>query len=454
MKRNKVSAVIGVLLVFVIGAAFLVFCKVSNANAPELTASNYDDDFYDYFDYDDYDDYDEEEMDPVASLEERGYVVSGQIPECVRKLIDTGLFAVTEEKIKQSEFDYFGGNDEAAIAEYMEEEYYDEDEDEDEEEELTPEEIAELIEEEKEELKDELKEGYKSALKRAEKYGEAKYLHKNNDLFVTTDFEHDYYDDEENRDLYCLLKWDLKAGECQDAEKIALIESCGFEGFSELISEVERRAKDAMAAGKKHAESYGGEDDEYDYDDYDDEYDDEDEDEKVDIGDAGYYWNEYFYLRCQGITFVLYDFSRTGYVALGLSKNNSTYYIPEKYKNIIDGMKADGSYFLHASYVAGGRDVLVFSRDNTVGLSIEDEINPYMYEGTRDEERRKYEDKRIVFIFENGKIVDYYMASQSGSMKLDDVDKKVLDAYVSGLGKTLSGIPETADEGTYLYRAN
>lgn len=50
MRKDKISAVIGVLLVFVIGALFLVFCKISDANAPRQSMSDFEDDF----------DYDEE----------------------------------------------------------------------------------------------------------------------------------------------------------------------------------------------------------------------------------------------------------------------------------------------------------------------------------------------------------------------------------------------------------
>ena len=66
MKKDRISAVIGVLLVFVIGALFLVFCKISDANAPRQSMSDYEDDYDD--DYDE----DEEYSGVVPKLEQRG----------------------------------------------------------------------------------------------------------------------------------------------------------------------------------------------------------------------------------------------------------------------------------------------------------------------------------------------------------------------------------------------
>lgn len=62
--------------------------------------------------------------------------------------------------------------------------------------------------------------------------------------------------------------------------------------------------------------------------------------------------------------------------------------------------------------------------------------------------------KRIVFIFDHGTLVDYYVTSDVPRLNLDEVDKKVLDTYASGLGKTLSGAAESASNtGNYLFRA-
>lgn len=446
MMKNKVSAVIGVLLVFVIGAAFLVFCRISEANAPQRAASDYYDDDY----YDDYDeDYEDEEVTDqlVPVLEKRGYTASGKLPECAKKLVDTGFFEVTEEKIRQEELDEFDGYEGDELLEYYEEMYADEDEYEDEEDVFTTEELLEMIEEDKKDLRKSLKEGYQDALKDVVKWGEAKYLQKYNDLFVTKDED---YDEDEYTGLYCLLKWDAQTGECVDAERIATIEGCGFQGFSGLIAEVGQQVKAEMAESAKYEEYYKKE--------YGEE-EDEDEEDGDDV--SGYFSENSFLLYSQGVTFLLYNFSDTGYATLELMKNNSMFYTPAKYQNIIDGIAADGNYFLISSYVAGGKDILVFRRDNTVflrGDEYEDEDDYYDYsylqEGINaDPERRKYNNKRLVLIFEDGKMVDYYMTSPSANMQLDDADKQVLDAYVSGLGKTLSGVPETLGGQKYLYRA-
>lgn len=404
MRKDKISAVIGVLLVFVIAAAFLAFCKSTASNAPLREGSDYDD--YD----DDYDDY-EDEPDFVAALGQRGYVADRPLPEQIQKLIDTNLFGVTEEKIKLAEEELFDGYE---SEEDYAEDYFDEDE------EYDPEELAELIEEDKEYSKEELEEEYEDTLKYIKKFDAPEYLNKNHNLFVTSTAGDE---EEETEDLYCALKWDNKTGECLDKEKIAAIENCGFPGFSNLISEVESREKARRNSFEETSEYFGGDEDE----------------------DAYYEYGGGYTLFCRGIEFYISPSDGAEYRYLSVQLNRSSCFIPQRYKNVIDGVMADGSYYLYSSYAAGGKDVLVFHRDQTVSY------NEYM---ESPDTKNEWVDKRIVFIFENGNLVDYYVVSQIPRLVLDDVDKKVLDTYVSGLGKTLSGVPEGTGRITgYLFRA-
>ncbi len=399
MRKDKISAVIGVLLVFVIGALFLVFCKISDANAPRQSMSDFEDDF----DYDE----DEEYSGVVPKLDQRGYAADRKLPEQLQKLIDTNLFSVTEEKIKKEEEEMFEGYE---SEEDYAEDYFDEDE------EYDPEELAELIREDKEDLRDELQEEYKDTLKYVKKFGAPEYLKKNNSMFVTVS------DDDEVEDLYCLLKWDEKTGQFLDKDKIAMIENCGFSGFSDMLSEVERGSQNRRKAIEETINLYG---EEY----MDDYYDDDD------FGCTMY---------CQGVEFLLYN-DDPEYYTLCVYLNYSSCYTPQQYRGVIDGVTSDGSYLLYSSYVVGGKDVLVFSRNNSIDFGSDQEAA---------EMNNKWASKRIVLIFNNGKLEDYYLTSNLPRLDLDDADRKILDTYVSGLGKTLSGVPETVEgKNKYMFRA-
>ena len=397
MRKDNISAVIGILLIFVIGALFLVFCKTTAANAPVQMDS----------DYEDYDDMDDEDEEPsvVATLDQRGYAAYQPLPERIQKLIDSNLFGVTEEKIKLAEEELFEGYE---TEEDYAEDYFDEDE------EYDPEELAELIKEEKKYSKEELEEEYEDTLKFLKKFDAPEFLNRNTNLFVTADS-----DEDEVEALYCPLKWDNKTGECLDKQKLAVIENCGFSGFSDMVAEVERQQKDSADAFQTMEDYFDG---------YEDDY----------YGDGEYR------LYCQGVEFSISS-SYGEYRYLYVNLNRSSCFIPQQYRNVIDGVKADGGYDLFSSYVAGGKDVLVFRRNQTIST------NGYLESLSK---KNEFVEKRIVFICDHGTLVDYYVTSDVPRLNLDEVDKKVLDTYASGLGKTLSGAAESASNtGNYLFRA-
>ena len=187
-----------------------------------------------------------------------------------------------------------------------------------------------------------------------------------------------------------------------------------------MVAEVERQEKDSAGVLQKMADYFDGYEDGY--------YED---------GDG-------YKLYCQGVEFLITS-SYGEYRYLSVNLNRSSCFIPQQYRNVVDGVRADGGYDLLSSYVAGGRDVLVFRRNQTVS------INGFLEPAAV---KAEFVEKRIVFIFEHGTLVDYYVTSDVPRLNLDEVDKKVLDTYASGLGKTLSGVPETArNTGNYLFRA-
>lgn len=401
MRKDRISAVIGILLVFVIGALFLVFCKATAANTPLQVDSEYDD-------YDEYDDIDDEDEEPsiVVTLDQRGYAAYQPLPEQIQKLIDSNLFGVTEDKIKLAEEELF--EDYESEEEYAQDYFFDEDE------EYDPAELAELIKEEKEYSKEELEEEYEDTLKFLKKFDAPEFLNRNNDLFVTKDS-----DEGEGDALYCPLKWDNKTGQCLDKQKLVVIENCGFPGFSDMVAEVERQQKDSADAFQTMEDYFDG---------YEEDY----------YGDGEYR------LYCQGVEFSISS-SYGEYRYLYVNLNRSSCFIPQQYRSVIDGVKADGGYDLFSSYVAGGKDVLVFRRNQTIST------NGYLESSSK---KNEFVEKRIVFIFDHGTLVDYYVTSDVPRLNLDEVDKKVLDTYASGLGKTLSGAAESAsDTGDYLFRA-
>lgn len=207
------------------------------------------------------------------------------------------------------------------------------------------------------------------------------------------------------------INWDNKAGKFKETELFAAIENCGFSGFTGFVSEVERQLKEQRS-----------EDDEY------------------------YSSDEYIIYCRKGIFVISQTYLEQDIYELSLVVNNAHCYIPEKYKNMIDSVNAGGDYFLYSTCVGGKRDVLVFCRDNTVCDASQ---------ATTAVKSGAGQNKRIAFVFEEGKLVDYYAVTTTTALQLDEIDKKLIDTYASGLGKTLSGRGETGSaHGPWcLYRS-
>lgn len=360
MRKEWIGAAAGIGLVFVAAIAFMCFCRYMDSmetmqKSSDKNAGNvYYGSGFERIDYMDDRQLAERKS---RSAAEQGFTVYKQLPEPVAKLMDSGIFAPAEEKVRP-----------------YREAYGDEDD------------------EDIEILKD-MQSEYESALETIGKIGTASYLD-----------EISYIGPMRESNLECFLKWDKSTGRFADTGKIAVIENCGFTGFSDLFAEAEKRIYDLRTAESAyHMDS-----------------------EEMQC-----------MIFCQGVEFDLSCWYTDDYYRLSCQINTACYYTPEKYRNVVDGVTALGGYVPYYYKIGGKKEVLIFNRDNSVQF-----CNVAQY---ADAEAGVQDNKRIAFIFEDGKIVDYYVTMGNNKLMLDDLDKKVLDKYVSGLGKTLSEYGEQSD---------
>lgn len=187
------------------------------------------------------------------------------------------------------------------------------------------------------------------------------------------------------------LSFDPQQGKFAPADQISKIEAAGFTGFR---MQLEKAAQMIQYCNKSKDKWKEGVENVY-----------------------------YFY--CQGVEFALSEISE--YVFhLSVQINFSSCYMPAKYQEFVKDVVSGGDYFLYASTVGGDIETLTFCKDNSISLLSD----------RQDEELSKMIDgKRIVFMFRDGKLVDYYMTVQGGDLKLDDSDKNLIDKCTKGLGK-------------------
>ncbi len=187
------------------------------------------------------------------------------------------------------------------------------------------------------------------------------------------------------------LSFDPKQGKFVSTDQISKIEAAGFTGFK---IQLEKAAQMIQYCNKSKDKWQEGVENVY-----------------------------YFY--CQGVEFALSKTSDNIF-QLSVQINFSTCYMPAKYQEFVKDVVSGGDYFLYASTVGGNIETLTFCKDNSISLLSD----------RQDEELRKMVDgKRIVFVFQDGKLVDYYMTVQGGDLKLDDSDKNLIDKCAKGLGK-------------------
>lgn len=195
--------------------------------------------------------------------------------------------------------------------------------------------------------------------------------------------------------LECLmgreLSYDPKQGKFTSTEEISRIEAAGFEGFEKQL---DKAAKLIQCSIK---------------------YDNQREDMIEPV----------YYFCCQGVRFSLRKQSNESF-QISLHFNFSSCYAPAKYQEFVKDVVAGGEYFLCASTVGGEIETLTFCKDDTVSLLSDREHTDLS---------KMVDDRRIVFMFRDGKLIDYYMTVQGGELVLDDSDKNLIDKYAKGIGK-------------------
>ena len=199
----------------------------------------------------------------------------------------------------------------------------------------------------------------------------------------------------------CQLVFDTKNFRFTDEEKIRKIEECGYSGFGEQL---ERVADIVRENTKEHGNNYWE------------------------------YTIEKYQLSCQGSTFVLDRVSDGGFI-MSLEVNLNSCWVPEKFRDLTERVNALGGYYLSASCVGGEVETLTFCKDNSIAEEVDESTD---LRENETENRRKYlNNKRLVLMFRQGELVDYYMTTAGCELKLDDEDKKMLELCTGELGKTL-----------------
>lgn len=199
MKKEQISAMIGIVLVFVIAFGFIAFCKVTNDNTKK-PAYNFEDDG----------------ESTRVSLADRGYTVYQPLSDQVQKLLDTDVFAPTEEYVKTyKEYNestgYENNGDEILLAEQQD--------------------------------------NYQMSKRLMQEAGNPGLLEQDDQLVFGS----------QGDGLEYVWEWDAEEGKFKDKGMVSAIEGCGFTGFSDLISEVEQKIKDRKVKMRETRE-YPGED--------------------------------------------------------------------------------------------------------------------------------------------------------------------------------------------------
>lgn len=236
------------------------------------------------------------------------------------------------------------------------------------------------------------------------------------EMLATTDSER--FGDEyascvvgERQSFPCYLEFDAKAFRFTEEEKIRRVEECGYSGFEKQLAKVADIVKEKT---QEHGDSYWH-----------------------------YAWERY-QLSCQGTTITL-ERTSDGNFTMFLNINLSTCWVPGKYKDLIERVDAAGGYYLFSSCVGGEVEILTFCKDNSIAEG-----------GSVEGGESLVDNKRLVLMFRDGKLEDYYMTTAGSELELDSSDQNMLKLCTAGLNKTL---PEKETmvsqyQGVYrIYRA-
>lgn len=287
------------------------------------------------------------------SYEECGYGKEKEFPQALTNLISSGLFSMADDREE----------------EYREEEYAEEESD------------------------------YTSSYEYL--LDSNNFLKESPDIVVDTERAYPDYNMQ--------VPFSLKKGifSSQAREKIQAVEQCGFVGFGEQMTEVEKNYKQWF-------ELYG---------------------DSANSDDAGIS----YVVFNQGIGFYIYIEERgNAFISLNLNVHNM--YIPEKYKSIIESVTQSGDYMLRASSVGNEKEVLTFAPANGVEVECNDGLVGL-------DKNYLFGDKRISFIFKKGQLENYYVTTNEKKLELTEQDKKVIETVAGGIQKTLPKRADYMDKG-------
>ncbi len=218
-------------------------------------------------------------------------------------------------------------------------------------------------------------------------------------------------------DFYAIavLTIDSTKDQFQDKDLIQKIEESGFSGFSKHISAIEKKIQVKSEAHKSEEDPYytGG--------------------------------SEVYYIDCQGVRFQLTRIGADAF-SLKVDGNLSYCYCPEKYVAFVNQQMASGDYYLLSSCAGGEREILTFAKNNCV---------TDMWARTEKEEGGS-NGKAISFVFENGQLVDYFVAICGAQLQWDDADDTFVANATKGIDKELEEKPRVLetyyDEAFRVYR--
>lgn len=185
MRYGKVNGGIGVLLIAVILLGFMSYCRFSDVGKKDQSRKERSESW--------------EEGYEAPTLRERGYLAYREAPEPLVRLLESGIFKISDEEYREIYLDEYGEED------------------------------AGDMKQQKAELETE----YSSSMERFYELGKDGFL----DERILRVGEND----EDFLMNGCVLHYDPKAGKFTDTDRIATIEGCGFTGFSGLLSEIEKR---------------------------------------------------------------------------------------------------------------------------------------------------------------------------------------------------------------------
>ncbi len=223
-------------------------------------------------------------------------------------------------------------------------------------------------------------------------------------------------------------------------DEVAWIESCGFTGFQEQIGKVEEMiAKELSQGSSQELKNQVLNDAAL---------------EQAELIDGDYsnvrHWDgrvyEIYDIYNQGVHFSLVQYNETNFT-LTIHTNPSMCYVPQQYEAFVKEKTASGEYFLQSTALGEKGDVLVFGKNQSIGVQ-----NEGMESANGMSE---YNDsKNVTFVMSEGDVTDFYVTSTKASLQMQKEDVAFVEKEAKKIGKTVPKTGERASgniEGLYIY---